>query len=68
MFLLRNLGFFGKKHIIPEQVAAEKNEQKIRRNPRKSWLRCISISRTRDILDLLSLGSNIQKILSRIQA
>lgn len=35
---------------------------------RKFWLGCISFSRTRDVLDLLSLGSNIQKILSRIQA
>ena len=33
-----------------------------------TWLGCISFSRTRDVLDLLSLGSNIQKILSRIQA
>lgn len=35
---------------------------------RLTWLGCISFSRTRDVLDLLSLGSNIQKILSRIQA
>lgn len=29
------------------------------------WLRCISIGRTRDILDLLSLGKSIEKILQR---
>ena len=30
-----------------------------------SWLRCINIVRTRDILDLLSLGKSIEKILQR---
>ena len=30
-----------------------------------SWLACINIVRTRDILDLLSLGKSIEKILQR---
>ena len=29
------------------------------------WLRCISVSRTSDILDLLSLGKSVEKILQR---
>ena len=52
---------------IQEQIAI----MKVKKNPGKPgnfWLGCISFSRTRDVLDLLSLGSNIQKILSRIQA
>ena len=31
------------------------------------WLRGLNIGRVRDILDLLSLGKNIEKILQRIQ-
>ncbi len=31
----------------------------------KMWLRCICLGRTRDILDLLSLGKSIEKILQR---
>jgi hypothetical protein len=33
----------------------------------KMWLRGLNIGRVRDILDLLSLGKNIEKILQRIQ-
>ena len=58
-------GIFGIfRHFIPEQIATAK-VKKNRRNMRKSWLRCISIGRTRDILDLLSLGKSIEKILQR---
>ena len=32
-----------------------------------SWLACINISRTRDILDLLSMGKNISDLMQRLQ-
>ena len=51
---------------MPEQVAAAK-VKKNRGNPRKSWLRGLNIGRARDVLDLLSLGKSIEKILQRIQ-
>jgi len=50
--------------FIPEQVAVAK-VKKIPEIWGKSWLRCISIGRTRDILDLLSLGKSIERILQR---
>ncbi len=31
------------------------------------WLACINIGRTRDVLDLLSLGKNISDLMQRIQ-
>lgn len=37
------------------------------RNPRKSWLACINIGQTRDILELLSLGKNISDLMQRIK-
>ena len=33
-----------------------------------SWLGCINISRTRDILDLLSLGKNISDLMQRLSS
>ena len=42
--------------------------KKIRRNLRKSWLACINIGRTRDILDLLSMGKNISDLMQRLSS
>ena len=39
----------------------------LKSNAYLTWLRGLNIGRVRDILDLLSLGKNIEKILQRIQ-
>ena len=41
--------------------------KKIRRNLRKSWLRGLNIGRTREVLDLLSMGKNISDLMQRLQ-
>ena len=51
---------------MPEQIAAAK-VKKNRRNLRKSWLACINIGRTRDILDLLSMGKNVSDLMQRLR-
>ena len=33
-----------------------------------SWLRGLNISRTRDVLDLLSLGKNISELMQRLSS
>ena len=48
-----------------QRFQMQKNTAKPRCCGGISWLRCISIGRTRDILDLLSLGKSIEKILQR---
>lgn len=63
MFLLRNPGFFGvKKHIVPGQVATEKNERKIRRNLRKSWLAILDEIREKDRENVLSQTKALKQL------
>ena len=37
----------------------------LKSNSLEYWLECVSVSRTRDILDLLTVGKNIQNILDK---
>ena len=60
--LLSNSVIDGKKCLF----SLAKPFCEISRNQGKSsWLECVSVSRTRDILDLLTVGRNIQNILDK---